>query len=201
MGRGHVISQHITGGEGKDQPHVSIAQLTGRVPATLPGFSSAFHFVFYLVPVSVEGISTWVPSHWVSLWALPVPPAPPKPCCLASPDPSPNLPTPEQKPGWGLGVCVCVAGGGGLSSLDLGSPRTQGKRTECVPAGKTAPSTGLAQNKEEGAPGSGSPAFVFFRVLTKIPLVSVTETHTHGQTHTSCKHANGSEEYEIRWKV
>lgn len=55
----------------------------------------------------------------------------------------PNLPTPEQKP-----QTLFPGGGGGLgvlpgtrllsASLDVGWPRTQGKRTKWVPAEKTA---------------------------------------------------------------
>lgn len=53
------------------------------------------------------------------------------------------------------------------------------------PSWKNSPSAGLAQNKEEGAQGSRlrPSASVFVRVLTKIPFVSVSETHADRHTH------------------
>lgn len=133
--RGHVISQHITAGEGRDQPDVSIAHPKD------PSFSAWISIIFLLCVLFSSGFSlrhfnfgamslgfligtVRFPSSSGGLFVWPLL-GPPQTCPPLSRSHRPC----SQDGGW-RGLAVLPGTGLLSASLDLASPRTQGKRTK-----------------------------------------------------------------------
>lgn len=126
-GVARFISQHITAGEGRDQPEVSICSPRGSQLRCLD-----FHQLFTLCSiysrVQFKAFQLWCHTTGFPYWHCQFAPAPsseglflrplltpPQTCPPKSVHP--NLPTPEQKPqtlfpGWGLGGRVSSLGPG-----------------------------------------------------------------------------------------